>query len=106
MLGCLVLTFLIRASFLSLKGMSLTWLIIWSCLYPLCCISLSIIDLKLVSFELVLRYLFVSPLGYSGEAEQGGGAGGATAPPKLRSVGLASPNWMARVRPTLLFHLL
>ena len=26
------------------------------------CISLSVIDLKLVSFELVLRYLFVSPL--------------------------------------------
>ena len=26
------------------------------------CIGLSFIDLKLVSFELVLRYLFVSPL--------------------------------------------
>ena len=26
------------------------------------CISLSVIDLKLVSFELVLKYLFVSPL--------------------------------------------
>ena len=65
MLDCLFLTFLVRASFLSLKGMSLTWLIIWSCLYPLClslCTSLTDIDLKLVSFELVLRYLFVSPL--------------------------------------------
>ena len=65
LLGCLVITFLIRASFLSLKGMSLTWLILWSCLYPLClslCISLSVIDLKLVLLELVLRYLFVSPL--------------------------------------------
>ena len=31
-----------------------------------------------------------------------GGAGGAIAPPKLRSVGLAPPNWMAIVRPTLL----
>ena len=26
------------------------------------CISLTVIDLKLVSFELVVRYLFVSPL--------------------------------------------
>ena len=62
-LGYLVLTFLVRASCLPLNGMSLAWLIIWSCLYPLSlCISLSVIDLKLVSFELVLRYLFVSPL--------------------------------------------
>ena len=41
------------------------WLVIWLCLYPLClslCISLSVIVLKFVSFELVLRYLFVSPL--------------------------------------------
>ena len=57
LLGYLVLTFLVRASFLSLNWMSLTWLIIWSCLYPLCHINL-----KLVSFELILRYIFVSPL--------------------------------------------
>ena len=62
---CLVLTFLLRASFLSLNGMSLMWPMIWLCLYPLClsfCINLSDVELKLVSFELVLRYRFVSPL--------------------------------------------
>ena len=37
----------------------------------------------------------------SGEAEQGG-QGGQSPPPKLRSVGLAPPNWMAILRPTLL----
>ena len=62
---CLVLTFLLRASFLSLNGMSLMWPMIWLCLYPLClsyCINLSVVESKLVSFELVLRYRFVSPL--------------------------------------------
>ena len=41
------------------------WLITSFGLYPLClslCINLRVIKLKLVSFELVLRYLFVSPL--------------------------------------------
>ena len=63
--GCLILTFLFRASFLSLNGISLICLITWFGLYPLClslCINLRVIELKLVSFELVLRYLFVSPL--------------------------------------------
>ena len=63
--GCLVLTFLFRTSFLLLNGMSLMWLITSFGLYPLClslCINLRVIELKLVSFELVLRYLFVSPL--------------------------------------------
>ena len=74
LLGCLVLIFLVRASFLLLNGMSLTWLTIWLCLYPLClslCINLSVIDLKLVSFELVLRYLFVSPLAIAFMVEGG-----------------------------------
>ena len=60
-----VLTFLFRASFLSLNGISLICLITLFGLYPLClslCINLRVIELKLVSFELVLRYLFVSPL--------------------------------------------
>ena len=63
--GCLVLTFLFRASFLSLNGMFLMWLITSFGLYPLClslCINFRVIELKLISFELVLRYLFVSPL--------------------------------------------
>ena len=72
LLGCLVLIFLVRASFLLLNGMSLTWLTIWMCLYPLSlCISLSVIDFKLVSFELVLRYLFVSPLAIAFMVEGG-----------------------------------
>ena len=63
LLGCLVLTFLVRASFLLLNGMSNVadnLIMFVSCLSL--CISFSVIDLKLVSFELVLRYLFVSPL--------------------------------------------
>ena len=59
--GSFVLTFHFRASFLLLNGMSLMWLITWLGLYPLCfslCISLRVIDLKLVPFELVLRYFF------------------------------------------------
>ena len=62
--GCLVLTVLLRVSPLSQNLISLMWLMIWFCLYPLClslCINLSVTDLKLASFELVLRYLFVSP---------------------------------------------
>ena len=42
LMGCFVLTFLLRAFILSLNGMFLMWLIIWLCLYPLClslCIS-------------------------------------------------------------------
>ena len=35
------------------------------------CISLSVINLKLVSFELVLRYLYVSPLAIAFMVEGG-----------------------------------
>ena len=61
LLGCLVLTFLVGASFLSLNGMSLTWLIIWSCLYLYLslCISSSVIDVK---FHLSWLGIYVSPL--------------------------------------------
>ena len=61
--GCLVLT--VQVSILLLNSMSLMWLTIWFCLYPLClslCNNLSVIDLVQVLFELVLRYLFFSPL--------------------------------------------
>ena len=62
---CWFLSRRLRASALPLKGISLMWLMIWLCLYPLClslCISFSCIVLKVVSLELVLRYLFDSPL--------------------------------------------
>ena len=55
---CWGFCFLVRAFFLPLNLISLMWLAIWFCLYPLCfnlCISLHVILLKLVSFELVLR---------------------------------------------------
>ena len=64
LLGCCVLAFLFRVSFLCMNGVSLMWSIIWLCLYPLClslCINFDGINLKLVSFELVLRYRLVSP---------------------------------------------
>ena len=60
--GCLILIFLFRASFLSLNGISLICLKTWFGLYPLCLSLCIVIDLKLVSFELVLRDLFVLPL--------------------------------------------
>ena len=63
LLGCLVLIFIVRASFLLLNGMSdmVDNLVVFVSSLSLC-INLSVIDLKLVSFELVVRYLFVSPL--------------------------------------------
>ena len=62
---CCGLCFLLRVLFRSLNFMSLIWLTIWLCLYPLCLslfTSLHFIFSKFVSFEFVLRYLFVSPL--------------------------------------------
>ena len=62
----LILTFLFLSFFSLIKWNILECLIIWFGLYPLClslCINLRVIELKLVSFELVLRYLFCFALG-------------------------------------------
>ena len=62
--SCLVLIFLFRVSFLEFDIFNVA-IMTWLCLYPLrlnLCINLVVIKLKLVSFELVLRYLFVSTL--------------------------------------------